>query len=262
VRWLASAVLAFPLLLSSPTAGAQPTRSGVSHLEITRREPFAGGMTFGATGSYEKLVGTATLEVDPGDPHNSFIQDIGKAPRNAQGMVEYSTEVYILKPVDLSKGNGKIFFQANNRGNKSILQQFDDAAANNDPSTAEDAGNGFVLREGYTLVWAGWESDVLPGQGRLTINLPTATDNGADLTGPLTVRFDVTHQIPQNGAVSLPLSGRAESASYETASLDSASASLSVQDDVDAPERPLPGLLPERGDGRVETLLPMLAQGP
>ena len=194
-------------------------------------------MPFGATGPYEKLVGTAFLEVDPADPHNSFIQDIDKAPRNARGRVEYSTELYILKPVDLQKGNGKIFFQANNRGNKSILQQFDDAPATNDPSTAEDAGNGFVLREGYTLVWAGWESDVLPGQDRMTINLPTATDRGAELTGPLTVRFDVARQIPMQGAVSLPLSGRAESESYETASLDPARASLTVQDELGAPER-------------------------
>jgi Alpha/beta hydrolase domain len=236
--WLGSAAVAVSLLLPAPTIGTyQPLSAAVSRVEITRREQFAGGVAFGATGAYEKLVGTAFLEVDPADPRNALIQDIDKVPRNARGMVEYSTEVYILKPVDLKKGNAKIFFQVNNRGNKSVLQQFDDAPASNDPATAGDAGNGFLLREGYTLAWSGWESDVLPGLDRMTIRLPTASEGGAEVTGPLTVRFDVARQIPLDGAVSLPLSGRADSDSYQTASLDPASATLSVQDDVATPER-------------------------
>src|SRR5262249_12883256 len=191
-------VVALPVLaavgrpLDQPrTAALLSALSNVTRVEITRREPLAGGLAFGSTGSYEKLVGTAYLEVDPDDPRNAPIVDLDKAARNARGMVEYSTDLYILKPLDLRKGNGKIFFRVNNRGNKGPLGQFNDGTGTNDPSTPADVGNGFVLREGYTLVWVGWEGDILPGANRMTIKLPTVTDQGAEISGPLTVRFDV-----------------------------------------------------------------------
>src|SRR4051812_3462312 len=252
--WFVAAALALVVMLPAPGVGGRPqdqtgtaapasALSNVTRVEITRREPLAGGMAFGSSGSYEKLVGTAFLEVDPDDPRNALIVDLDKAPRNGRGMVEYSTDLYMLKPLDMRKGNGKIFFQVNNRGSKGTLGQFDDGTGTNDPSTPADVGNGFVLREGYTLVWAGWEGDILPGANRMTINLPTATDEGAEITGPLTVRFDVARQIPSDGAVSLPLSGRRDVDSYETASLDPASATLTVRDYLTTPEQAIP---PER----------------
>src|SRR3954452_7764280 len=132
--WFVFAALAIAVMLPARGVGGRPldqlrtaalasSLSNVTRVEITRREPLAGGMTFGSTGSYEKLVGTAFLEVDPADPRNALIVDLDKVPRNARGMVEYSTDLYILKPVDMRMGNGKIFFQVNNRGNKGTLGQ-------------------------------------------------------------------------------------------------------------------------------------------
>ena len=44
-------------------------------------------------------------------------------------MVEFSAPFFILKPVDMARGNHKIFYGINNRGNKQTLGYF-----NNVPS--------------------------------------------------------------------------------------------------------------------------------
>ena len=140
----------------APQAATSAT-SRVTRVEITRREPFAEGARFGDVGAYEKLVGTATLELDPRDPRNAAILDKDAVPRNAAGNIEYSTEVYILRPVDPARGNGKLLFEINNRGNKRIWTYVNDSpstpAALNDPKTVQDAGNGFLMRQGYTMAW-------------------------------------------------------------------------------------------------------------
>ncbi len=85
---------------------------------IEQRQPFAEGVEWGTSGAYERrLVGTAYLEVDPGDPLNALIVDLDKAPRNARGKVEFSTAFFMLKPMDMARGNHKIFYTVNNRGN-------------------------------------------------------------------------------------------------------------------------------------------------
>src|SRR5271166_4662379 len=126
-------------------AGSADAR--ITKLVITRTEsPAFGGASFGAVGAYEKLVGRAYGEADPADRRNKVITDIALAPRNARGMVEYSTDIYILRPVDLSKGKHKLFFESNNRGNIRSFSVMDDArSGGNDPTTAADAGNGFLM---------------------------------------------------------------------------------------------------------------------
>jgi hypothetical protein len=95
-----------------------PSRGGHYRIVLTRTEsPTFDGISFGQVGRYEKLVGRAHGEVDPRDPRNAVIVDLALAPRNARGMVEYSTDVYILKPVREDRGNGKLLFELPNRGN-------------------------------------------------------------------------------------------------------------------------------------------------
>jgi hypothetical protein len=224
--------------LSAPPVAASSASGGVTRVAIDSRVTIP-ELTFGETGQYEKLVGRAYLEADPTDPHNSIITDIDKASRNARGMVEYSTDLYILKPVDMSRSNGILLFDVNNRGNKSFENRYNDArgtANANDPTTVDDFGDGFLMREGYTVVAAAWEGDVQPGAGRMTIELPTARDPTAPLTGPVSVTFDVARQIPMAGAMSLPLSGRPEIASHEAASLDTSTATITVRDNTRAPD--------------------------
>ena len=134
----------------------------ITRFVIQRRERFAGGYEFPITGAYEKLVGKVYGEVDPKNRLNKVIVNLDKAPRNRRGRVEYWSDFCILKPVDMARGNGKIFFDAPNRGSKRIVSFSQRCAATNDPSTLEDAGNGFLMRQGYTIVWCGWQGDLMP----------------------------------------------------------------------------------------------------
>src|SRR5262249_35484247 len=110
-----AASLAALLLL---TAAAQ---ARVTRIEVLRTEPFAGGEPFGTVGAYEKVVGRFHGELDPRLPLNAVIVDLDKAPRNARGNVEYASDFYILRPVDLARGNGALLYDVNNRGNKRAL---------------------------------------------------------------------------------------------------------------------------------------------
>ena len=132
-------------------------------LRITEREPFADGHSFEGTGAYERLVGRAHFAVDPEARAYSEIVDLDKVPRDKAGLVEYAADVCILRP--LGSGNRRLFFGYGNRGNKREIQFFNDAPASNDPRALRDAGNGFLMRRGYTLVWAAWQGDLLPGDG-------------------------------------------------------------------------------------------------
>ena len=92
------------------------------------------------------------MEVDPEDEHNLGIVDLDFAPRNAAGRVEYATDVEILKPIDVARGNNRIFYGVVNRGYKNLVSFMNDAPRANNLVSAEHAGNGFLMREGYTLV--------------------------------------------------------------------------------------------------------------
>ena len=117
-------------LLAGTAALVQPADAKVIKFEVVKTEsPAFEGRSFGTVGTYDRIIGRATIAVSPSDPHNAVIADIDKAPRNAQGQVEYTADFYILKPVDLAKGNGAIFYEASNRGNKAILARFNYASA-------------------------------------------------------------------------------------------------------------------------------------
>lgn len=160
-----------------------PASAELVALDVHTREPFAAGKEFGMTGAYEKLVGVARFAVDPAHPRNRAVVDLNLAPRNAAGKVEFAADVFILKPKDPARGNGAILYDVNNRGNKLALGFFNDARGSNDPSTVADAGNGFLFRRGYTVVWCGWIGELLPGGGRLLLAPPVATDDGKPIEG-------------------------------------------------------------------------------
>src|SRR5688572_29323675 len=116
--------------------------AGVTTLQIDRREVVLNGRPFGAAGPYEKLAGKVHFALDPALPQNRVIVDLNLAPKSARGLVEFSADFYLLKPVDASRGNGRLFYEAGNRGSKRILPVFQDAANSADPATAEEFGNG------------------------------------------------------------------------------------------------------------------------
>jgi len=155
--------------------------AGVVRLRIERREVVLSGRPFGAAGPYEKLVGKVDFALDPALPQNEAIVDLSRAPRNAQGLVEFSADFYLLKPVDPGRGNGRLFYEAGNRGTMRILSTFQNATNSADPATDAEFGNGALMRQGFTLLWMGWQWDV--PAGRMRMDIPIATDNGSTITG-------------------------------------------------------------------------------
>jgi hypothetical protein len=191
-------------------------------IEIAERFAFAGGTTFGEVGAYERLKGRAHIAIDPAAPDLAGVCDLNLAPIGSDGLVHFATDLSILKPVELDRGNRRLFFDWGNRGNIRCLQFFNDAPGSNDPRTAAHAGNGFLLRRGYTVVWAGWQADLLRGDNRFLLDVPVATDGGKPVTGPVRVEYIAT----QAGQRTFPLSSRASTRSHPTVSLDTRRASL------------------------------------
>src|SRR3984893_13431742 len=155
-----------------------PSAAKVVKFEIERIEsPAFEGRTFGRIGTYDRIVAHATIAVSPGDPRNKIIVDLDRATRNAQGSVEAVADVEILRPTVAANGNRGLFYEVLNRGGKLGLALFNDnPAVINDLAKASDAGNGFLMNRGYTLVWSGWEGDISPGGGRMTFSPPVAPD--------------------------------------------------------------------------------------
>ena len=158
------------VLVAGIFALASPAAAKVVKFEIVRVEsPAFEGRSFGTVGTYDRIVARATIAVAPDDPHNSIIVDLDRAPRNAQGLVEAVTDVEILRPTIAPTATGGCSTRSLNRGNKLALALFNDHAPSlNDLVKAADAGNGFLMNRGYTIVWSGWQGDVTPGGGRMT----------------------------------------------------------------------------------------------
>jgi hypothetical protein len=200
-------------------------------VRIDRRMPFAEGHAFPDSGPYECLTGGVTLSVDPDAPSPQRIVDLDKAPRNADGFVECRSDLYILRPADPERGNRRLLFEFCNRGNKRALQFFNDAPHTNTPLALEDAGNGFLMRRGYTIVWAAWQGDVLPGEGRMVFDVPVAADGGRPITGPVRAEF----LADEPGIDCYPLSGDTTMRSYPAVSLDPARATLTRRQYASSP---------------------------
>ncbi len=199
--WL---TLFLALLCGSPAHGE------LVALEINRREPFAGGQSFGDAGPYDQITGIARFAIDPKDAHNRGIVDLELAPQNKDdGKVEFAADVVILTPKDPARGNGAILYDVNNRGNKLALGMFNRAPGGPGPDSKNPAGDGFLMRHGFTVVWSGWIGELLPGNGRLLLQAPQARENGKLVRG--LVRYETSTDAP---AKSLPLSRREGHGSY------------------------------------------------
>ncbi|WP_342147946.1 alpha/beta hydrolase domain-containing protein [Methylorubrum sp. SB2] len=213
-----------------------PAQARITGIDITSVEPFADGAEFGAAGAYERVIGTARGELDPADPANAGIVDIALAPRNARGMVEYRTDLFILRPKDAARGNGTLLFEVLNRGRKFLFNWVLDAPAQavqavNDPKSAADAGTGLVLRRGYTLVWSGWEADALRQQGGMAIDVPVATRYGQPIVETVRDQLVSATRGPPEAPFFL---------TFKVASPDREQAHLTVRRRESDPPRPVP----------------------
>src|SRR5262245_51794080 len=211
-----------------------PVSAEVVRIEVQSRADVAGGAAFGATGAYEKLSGRIYFAVDPSLPANRIVTDIDKAPRNAAGRVEFSSDFYLLKPKQIAGGNGAVLYEVSNRGGKGMLGFFDHAAGSLDPTSAEQMGDGFLLAQGFTLLWVGWQFDVPQRAGLVRLYPPVATDSGKPIRGLVRSDFVVTEKESDHS-----LADR-EHAAYAVVDPDSPDNVMTVRDSVDGARRIVP----------------------
>ncbi len=227
-----AAAIACACLVASCNDGndaPKAAQTGITRIEITSTTPAFEGRSFGAVGAYQKLRGKAYGELDPSDSRNAVITDLALAPRNARGHVEYSMDVYLLRPADLARGNHKLFMEVNNRGNK-LFGGFNQSSGGNDPTSAADAGQAFLMNQGYTLAWNGWDPSASAANNGLTISVPVAKNaDGSAITGPSYEYLVFDNATTQTA----PLS-------YAAASADPSNATLTVRDHLTDPPITIP----------------------
>ena len=218
---------------------ATPADARVVRIEVERTTPYAGGKEFGDAGRFERLDGTVYMEVDPDDPLNAVIVNLDRAPRNERGMVEFSAPFFIIKPVDMARGNRKLLYGINNRGNAIELpfQTFPSLPPGADP----ESGDGLFFRLGYTFVDAGWAGDVTTTAMRLGANLPVAMQaDGSPIVSRIRIEYPSDPTAAGTVAHTLPLKGNDRFVSYESADTDTAHSTLTVRDAIAGERRPVP----------------------
>ena len=213
---------------------AAPLSADVVRIEVQTRSDLAGGQAFGSAGAYEKLAGKIYFAVDPSLPANKIVTDVDKAPRNAAGKVEFSSDFYLIKPKQIEKGNGAVLYEVSNRGGKGMLGFFNHAAGSLDPSSQAEMGDGFLMKQGFTLLWVGWQFDPPQRPGLVRVYPPVATENGRPITGLVRSDFVVTEREADHS-----LADRDHKA-YPVLDPDSPDNVLTVRDTRDGPRRTIP----------------------
>lgn len=228
----AMALWALPSLAApQPASAAAGGQASDVTLNVAGTTVVAGGASFGAVGPYEKVTGSLTVALDPGDPRNAVITDLSLAPRDARGRVDYTAQFLMLRPVDLARGNGELLYEVNNRGNLLGLSAFDDAPFGNNPTTAADLGNGFLMERGYTYLSVGWQGDLVPSANVLSVQFPVATAAGGKaITQRIAVEYTDDLSFKTDGSTTtLPLSGSPSFRSYPAVASATPTAQLWVR---------------------------------
>ena len=213
---------------------AAPLSAEVVRIEVQSRSDLAGGQVFGAAGSFEKIAGKIFFAVDPALPANRIVTDLNKAPRNAAGRVEFSSDFFLIKPKNIARGNGAVLYEVSNRGGKGMLGFFNHATGSVDPASAAEMGDGFLMQQGFTLLWVGWQFDTPKRPGLVRVYPPTASENGRPIRGLVRSDFVVTEREADHS-----LADRDHTA-YAVVDPDAPDNVMTVRDSVDGPRRVVP----------------------
>ncbi len=224
---------ALPLALWTCATAA----ASVVSIHVIDRTDILQGAALASAGPYERILARVSFAVDPKLAANRIIADIDLAPRNADGLVEFSADLYVLKPRDPARGNGTALFEVSNRGRKGMLGMFNMATSSLDPQAASEFGDRFLLERGFTLVWLGWQFDVPRQPGLMRLYTPVATRGGKPITGVVCAEF-----VPDSKILSHSLADR-NHVPYPVADPKDAGAHLTVRDHCDSARKPVP-----RGD--------------
>ncbi len=186
--------------------------AAVTGIDITQRAD---------DGGYERIVAKVHFAVAPAIGPNRIIADIDLAPHDAEGKVEFSADLYILRPRDAAKRNGTLLVEIPNRGGKGMLNTF-------------NVGDDFLLDQGFTLAWVGWEFDLPPNPGLLRVDAPIATNNGKTITGLVRSEW-----VGNRRVTTIPLGDR-EEIGYPVADQADPANQLYVRDTVDGKRQTIP----------------------
>ena len=191
------------ILMMAIAFASHAARAEVTGIEIASRSDVLAGKSFGDAGSYEKIIGKVHFAIDPASPANRRIVDIDKAPRDSAGWVRFSADLYVLVPKEPARGNGAVLFDVLNRGRKNMLATFSRAPARHDPTTDADFGDGFLMRQGFTLVWVGWQFDIPSRDGLMGLDAPPVMEDGHPVVGQVTTSFVPNTHDPSHALADL-----------------------------------------------------------
>jgi hypothetical protein len=206
----------------------------VTQVDIAERTPLLGGKGFGATGAYEVLKGRLSFAVDPAHPRNRDITDIDKAQRGATGQVEWWADFCLLQPADPSRGNRRLFFEVVNRGRILAFRLFDAVTETPNLAREQHIGDGFLLQQGYSLAWCGWQWDVVRSDGLFGTEVPQAMSGNASVSGKVLCQW-----WPNAPTAVLLLADRVHHP-YPAADVADPEATLCVRDHENAPRQEIP----------------------
>jgi hypothetical protein len=157
-----------------------PLHARVVRVETATRTDVLGGKDFGDAGAYERITGRVYFSLPVGNSHNLRIVDLSNAVNLKNSEVEFSADFIAVRPKDAHKGNGSLLLEVPNRGRGRILSLVDGG----DWDLAKDAGDAWLLRNGFTIVSLGWQWDA-DGADALRFFAPVARENGETITGLL-----------------------------------------------------------------------------
>jgi hypothetical protein len=139
-----------------------PAAAEVTRLEITSTQGYG---TF-RPGEFMLLEGRVAGELKP----TEAIPDLDKAPRNAQGLVEYAAGISLIVPADPKSGNGVLLIDIPNRGRPYAQALYNSPRDEPFESGTFEVGTGFLQDQGFSVADVRWEL----GQGA---DLPSFTDS-------------------------------------------------------------------------------------
>jgi len=206
----------------------------VVRVDVRSRSDVLHGKSFGDAGPYERITGRVYFSVAVGNPRNRRIVDLENAVNLKNGEVEFFADFVAVRPKDSGKSNGALLLEVPNRGRPRILSLVDGG----DQDLAADAGDAWLLRNGYTVVSVGWQWDA-EGEDALHLLAPIAKDHGATITGLLRGDFMLA-----KAADDVPLGhlilGHIGGSEYPVAAPDDARNVLTVRDSREATRETIP----------------------
>jgi hypothetical protein len=199
---------------------AQPA---VDRIYIKERTDVAGGASFGSVGPYERITATAVFRIDPKLKQNRSIVDLDLAPVDAEGLVEFTSDLLVLKPRDPAKGNGTALIDVPNRGRVLSVSQFNRGS--------DEVGDGFLMQQGFTIVSVGWQWDTPEIPGRLGLKAPRLR---GDITGLVRSEY-----VPDKSVGGFSLADR-DHVAYPVADEKDPANRMTVSDGPGLPKREIP----------------------